>query len=305
MATDRTASLMTPSKLAQVRAKAPAAPSAPGAWLDQMAADAGHVHLRRLAELKEQIESQVLPPAFSALTSDLSQLAEGLPGIDFGLLQNRGWWARATGKSQSAGAKFAEQYQKVEQLAEGMADQAQALYRQQGLQAGELERILLEIKTECKAIEQIMDQGARWLQDMRNQLKARIAAATDANSEQAIKDDNARCEILVDRLKALRAAATAAQASRQQMKTIAAKRQAVMDYLQEALAPDLRTWQQRLSELAAAARAKDSSGLDFESAMETHRELQLSVKKAISDCAALKHQEKAMVESLEAIGTAD
>ena len=35
--TDRTASLMTPSKLAQVK---PRGPVSPAAWLDQMAADA-------------------------------------------------------------------------------------------------------------------------------------------------------------------------------------------------------------------------------------------------------------------------
>ena len=45
---DRTASLMTPAKLAESRPKVAASPAA---WLDQMAADAGHQHVRRLAEL--------------------------------------------------------------------------------------------------------------------------------------------------------------------------------------------------------------------------------------------------------------
>ena len=298
---DRTASLMTPSKLAQVRAKPPAAPAAPNAWLDQMAADAGHAHLRRLAELMAALESQALPPEFSALVADLSRLAEALPGIDFGLLQDRGWWARTTGKTQSAGAKFAEQFLGVEQIADGMAGQAQALHNKLQGQASELDRVLLEIKVECKAIDQIIDQGARWLQDMRNQLKTRLAAATDAKSEQGIKDDTARCEILVDRLKELRAAATAAQEIRQQLKGVAAKRQAVLDFYHEALAADLRSWQGRLSQLAVAARSKDSAPFDVEGPMETHRELQLCVKKAISDGNLLKHQEKAMAESLSAL----
>ncbi|MEO5671678.1 MAG: hypothetical protein ABIR26_13365 [Ramlibacter sp.] len=302
---DRTASLMTPSKLAQVRAKPPAAQAAPGAWLNQMAADAGHVHLRQLAALKKEVESQVLPPEFSAFAADLSRLAEALPGIDFGLLKDRGWWARTTGKSVADGTKFADQFAKVEQVADGLADRAQALHKTQQAQATEIERILLEIKMECKAIDQIIDQGARWLQDMRSQLKTRLAAATDSQIEQGIKDDNARCEILVDRLKALRATATAAHHSRQLLKASSAKRQAVADFLQEALASDLRGWQRRLSELAAGARAKDASGFDVDGAMATHRELQLSAKKAISECAMALHQEKTMVESLTALEAQD
>jgi hypothetical protein len=54
-----------------------------------------------------------------------------------------------------------------------------------------------------------------------------------------------------------------------------------------------------------AARARESSASDLESAMETHRELQLSVKKAVTDCTALKHQEKIMVEGLAAVDATD
>ena len=48
---DHTASLMTPAKLRQAAERRAAAAVSPSAYLDQMAADAGHQHLRRLAEL--------------------------------------------------------------------------------------------------------------------------------------------------------------------------------------------------------------------------------------------------------------
>ena len=42
--------------------------------------------------------------------------------------------------------------------------------------AGRRPSALLEFEVEIRALEKIMDQGARWLQDMRNQLKTRQAA---------------------------------------------------------------------------------------------------------------------------------
>ncbi|MEO7392439.1 MAG: hypothetical protein ABIU58_09705 [Ramlibacter sp.] len=292
---------MTPSKLAQVKSRPPVAPPTSNAWLDQMAADAGHVHLRRLVELKKELEAEALPPEFSAIHADLSQLAEALPGIDFGLLHERGWWARTSGKTQSAGARFAEQFRQVEQITDGLAEPLKRLNSKQQAQAQAMESIRIEIKGECKAIDQIIDQGARWLQDMRDQLKLRVAAATDAKSEEAIKDDTARCEILVDRLKALRATLTAAQQSRQQLKATAAKRDAVMQFLLEAVSTDLQTWQNRLSTLAEAAPREGLKAEQVDGAMETHREFQLCVKRAVADCTVLSHQEKTLMESLAAL----
>ena len=55
---DRTASLMTPAKLAQFKPK-PAA--SPAAWLDQMAADAGAINMLRLSELRRQPQRERAP----------------------------------------------------------------------------------------------------------------------------------------------------------------------------------------------------------------------------------------------------
>ena len=65
---DRTASLMTPAKLAQA---APRAPASPAAWLDQMAAEAGHHHVRRAAELRCDLAAQGLGREVSPLAADL------------------------------------------------------------------------------------------------------------------------------------------------------------------------------------------------------------------------------------------
>lgn len=54
---DGTASLMSPAKLAQMKPKAAATPAA---WLNQMAADEGHLHVRRIAELGDVLREPAL-----------------------------------------------------------------------------------------------------------------------------------------------------------------------------------------------------------------------------------------------------
>jgi len=296
---DRTASLMTPAKLAQV--SKPKAAATPAAWLDQMASDAGHQHVRRLSELGAQLQAQAQLRDISPVAAELARLAEALPHLDFGLLQSRGWWARTTGKSRTAGAEFAVQFEQIEEVAKGLAGRAQELRKAQQEQAGAGERSLLEVEVEFRAIDKIIDQGARWLQDMRNQLKTRTATASGEQAEQAIKDDAARCEILVGRLKILRAVSSAAQQAHQHGQAAAARRSALSHLLQQALATDVRAWQACLSALAAAASQSNSPALDLDESMETHRELQLCVKQAIADCGQLDGQEKVLAHSLAAL----
>ncbi|MDP3760784.1 MAG: hypothetical protein Q8R01_09755 [Ramlibacter sp.] len=297
---DRTASLMTPAKLAQVKPKAPVSPAA---WLDQMAADAGHVHVSRLAELCRELLGQDRLRDIAPAGAKLVALAEALPGLDFGLLQSRGWWARATGRSKSSGAEFAAQFERIEEVSRSLAAHVQALQKKQQDRAMVSELTLVEIEVEVRAIEKIIDQGARWLQDMRNQLKAREASASDAASQQAVQDDTLRCEILVARLKMLRAVSSAAQHAHQQAQAAAARRAAVLQLLQQAVATNLKSWQARVSALAGVAGDNDAPALSLEGPMESHRELQLCIKQATADCGQLQSQEKALAESLAELDT--
>jgi len=295
---DRTASLMTPSKLAQVK---PRGLASPGAWLDQMAADAGHQHTRRLAELCKDLQAQAQRRDISPLIPELARLGEALPRLDFGLLQPRGWWARATGKSRTAGAEFAGQYEQIQEVAQGLVAQAQAVQKSQQDKTAAGDRALLELEVEFRAIDKIIDQGTRWLHDMRNQIKERQAAATDEPGRQLIRDDAARCEILVDRLKALRAVSSAAQQAHQQGQGAAARRGSLAKLMQQVSA-DVKAWQADISALASAAGNAGAPSLKLDEPMESHRELQLRIKQGIADCTQLQGQEKVVAESLAALG---
>jgi hypothetical protein len=292
---DRTASLMTPAQLAKVK---PKAPPSPAAWLDQLALDAGHVNVRRIAELQDDLRSQG-QECFSVVAGELGQLAQALPQLDFGLLQPRGWWARVSGKGRETGGGFAAQFQRIEQAVQALAKQ-NAVLRKNQLQAAGADRTLLELDVESRALDQIIDQGTRWLQDMRNQLKARQAAHLDADARWPIDDDTARCELLVARLKALRAIASAAQQVRQQAQGTAARRSALMKMLAHALDIDVKAWHDDLAPVAAGADG-GSPAQDLEAPMASHRDLQLCIKQAVADCAQLRADEQALAEQLAAL----
>jgi DNA repair exonuclease SbcCD ATPase subunit len=293
---DRTASLMTPAKLAQVRPKAPVSPAA---WLDQMASDAGHAHVRRIADLQDDLRSHAQGQDFSSVAGELAAVAQALPLLDFGLLQPRGWWARTTGKGRGAGSEFAAQVERIEQALQALAAQNQLLRKKQ-LQMAGADRALLEVDVESRALEQIIDQGTRWLQDMRNQLKTRQSAGGDADARRQIDDDTARCELLVARLKLLRAIASAAQQVRQQAQETAARRAALMKMLQRALDSDVKEWRRDVSSLAASLEGS-GPGRSLDAPMASHRDLQLCIKQAVADCAALQADEQALTEQLAAL----
>lgn len=298
---DRTASLMTPAKLAQVRPKAPVSSAA---WLDRMATDAGHQHVRRLAELRADLQGQAAKRDFAPLAAAIARVAEALPRLDFGLLQQKGGLlARLSGKNKSAIAEFASQYDAIEAAADALIEQAKALQGKQGDQASRTDLTLLEFEVEFRAIEKIIDGASRWLQDMRNQLKEREAAGGDEGARRQIREDAQRCELLVARLKALRALSSAAQQSHQQAQGVAARRAAMVHALHTTIARNIKDWRGRIEPLAGAAREGESPALSLEGPMDCHRDLQLCIKQAGADCGQLQAHEQAVAESLDVLGT--
>ena len=301
MANDHTASLMTPAKLAQVASR-PKAPVSPAAWLDQMAADAGHAQLLRLSELSELLATHGRARKQAAAGQALEQLGQALGELDFGLLESRGWWARTTGKSRSAGADFAARFEQAGQAANRLAEQLAGLHKTRQAEAAANERVLVEFEVEYRALDKIIDQGGRWLQDMRNQLKARHASAADDAARAQVQEDAARRDILVARLKLLRAVRDAAQALHQQAQAVAGQHGAFAQALQQAVAPELKSWRARLAALASAAEDGKEAALAIDEGKETHRGLRRRIKQATADELGLQQGEAALQHSLEAMG---
>lgn len=290
---DRTASLMTPAKLAQAsRSRAPVAPSV---WLDRMAADAGHLHVQRLAELAGVLQTHAGARHHGAVLAGMEQLRDALPQLQFEQLQSRGWWARTTGKGKSAGAQFAAVFDALDPVATGLAAQVDALARSAAPESAANDRALVEFEVEYRALEKVIDQGARWLQDMQSQLKARQAAGVDAAAHQQIRDDAARCEILVARLKLLRDAIGHAQQSHRQALATAARRQAVLRQVQ---ACKLKEWRASLAALSITVAEGDAPQVQVDTAQAAQARLETALTESAAGLHQLMDEERTLAGGL-------
>lgn len=296
---DRTASLMTPAKLAQLKVR-PAAAASPAAWLDQMAADAGSGHVRRLVDLRRQLVVQLGEDATAGVTAAGAALRDAVGAVDLGLAQPKGWLARATGKGKEAAATFLAQAERAGHAADELADEARGLPRKLQAQATPLDRSVLEMEVELRAIEKIMDQGARWLQDMRNQLKARESAGGDDAVQQQIREDSARCELLVARLKLLRGVSAAGQQALEQCQALPARRNALSDSVQKVLDGQLERWRKKLAPLVEQAAAAGGASEGVDRAQDAREALQRALQQLAQDGEALRRQQQAAVDALAA-----
>ena len=299
---DRTASLMTPAKLAQVSAARK--PFSPTAFLDQMAADAGHQHVTRLSELQADLQEQAGASRGPDIQPVLERIAQALPSLDFSLLQSQGGlWASLTGKNRNAGAGFATQVEGIDALVKALPAELALVGRQQQPHAAASDRSLVELEVEYRALDKIIDQGARWLQDMRNQIKTREAqAGADAEAQAQIRDDAARCETLVARLKALRACVAAARQVHQQVSAVADRRATLLAGLQKAMGGEAKEWRSRLGTLAGAAAEGKVAGLNLDGPRDAHKALRRRLDKLLAECEQLRTQEEALAHSLTSLG---
>lgn len=295
---DRTASIMSPAKLAQVQ---PAAPVSPAARLDQMPLDVGQANIERLAQLGREISAAAAGRDDSELAGAIAALAQALPRIDFELLQARGWWARTTGKSRSAGAEFAARYEEAAQAATDLVSLLLAQLKRLQAESGAAERHQVEMEVETTALEKSIEQGARWLHDMRGQLKARQAEAADEAAQQKLREEAARCELLVVRFKLLRACSNAAKDARAQAQAAAQRRAGLLQSLQQAQGAQIKNWRARLSVLANAARDDQSPALTLEEPAEVQRDLERCLRELTAECGQLQAQEQALAASLSAM----
>ena len=295
---DRTASLMTPAKLAQLKVR-PQPAASPAAWLDQLAADAGSGHIQRLLELRRQLLALVEDPQYASAGTGSAKLAAALEAVDFALLQPRGWLARATGKGKEAAASFRAQCDACSRAGEALAGELRILQRRQQAQAGGIVRTVAECETEVRAIQKIMDQGARWLQDMRGQLKARQAVGGEPATLQKIEEDTRRCELLVTRLKLLRVADAAAVQALEHGRGLATRVAAVATALQQVLEGPWKDAARRLD--ALSERAADADAEAVQACRKAVLPAVEALQRAGAEAQALQTQEQALAQELAAL----
>ncbi|HZY20142.1 MAG TPA: hypothetical protein VFE82_16855 [Ramlibacter sp.] len=295
---DRTASLMTPAKLAQVQGAA-RAPVDATAFLDRMATDVGHQHLRRLSQLRSDLASSIRTAKEASALPAMHRLAEELEMLDFAPLKAGGWWAGLTGRRHTAGEAFAARFEEADRVAQGLVTTLGSVHKRQQALGASSERMLLEFEVEYRALDKIMDQGTRWLQDMRAQLRARGGDITgDPDVQRQLAQDGARCDLLLERLKLLRAVASAARQAHEELRAAAARRAGIMKAAVGALSGQVQGWRGRVGGLAALAPAGKAGRAAVDEAAQVHGQVLQRLHELLVEGAELKLQENACAQAL-------
>ncbi len=296
---DRTASLMTPAKLAQLRLQTK--PETGTAYLDQMASDAGSGHARRLVDLRQQLETLGRERSYASVATAVRSIRDQLPRLDFTLLQPKGWLSRATGKGREAASGFVIQHDRIAHAIDDLREELSELDRKHEAQTSLTDKTLAELDAEVAAIEKIIDQGSRWLQDMRGQLRLRQQKSPDAQAQSKIQEDTLRCELLVARIKELRAANSAAQHAREICETGARRRTAFFQSVRQALDEEGKTWRDTMKPLVAQAAQSGAAASGLDAAGKVHEALQIRMSQADRDCAQIRTHENELIEEIAAL----
>lgn len=300
---DRTASLMTPAKLAKV-AGTGGVGVPPGQFLDRMAADVGHQHVQRLGELRQALElhGQGELEQAEQIATSLERMRDALPQVDFAPLQERNWWADLTGKSRSAGSAFALTVDRVDEIAQELGAEVAAFQKRQLQRSTAQDRTLVEFNVEYQALDKVIHQGSRWLQDMRTQVKARAVQTDDAEAEQQSRADEARCEVLVERLKLLRAAATASQQAYEEVLATAQRRSEFAQATQRVATVHLQAWRSSLSAVSTAAIGGKVPPPLIDEARKAQDKLHKKLEALLAEAGQLRSHESGLVQQLAAMG---
>ena len=288
---NRTASLMTPARLAQIQANEAEAPEA---GLAQPEVDTGSIQLTQLLRLQGLISVQAGARDYAPLSVQLEKLADTLPQLDLALVQISGWWARTTGKSKKAADQLTDQCAQIAQCNQCVLEEIDALQKKMRGEASKTGRLLMELEMEHQALKGLIEKSLRWLGAQQIRLKELHAA----DSRQQLSDEAAHCESLVLRMESLQTISTSTQQTLALIRTAASQRSALLQLCQHALVTDMTNWQKRVPALPTAMLKSAGSALAVEGPIQTHHALHQRVTEACLACAVLHKDEQAQADSL-------
>src|SRR5690606_1962441 len=113
----------------------------------------------------------------------------------------------------------------------------------------------------------------------------------DAAALRQIEEDTQRCELLVVRLKQLRAVSGGVQQVLERWRAVAPQRPALGQELQAIHEGAWKAWHKRVAPIADQARAGGAAG-GLDRARRAQEELQAALQQAARDCAALQDAQR-------------
>ena len=189
----------------------------------------GHQHVRRLAELRKDLQAQARRRDISPLIAGIGAPGRGLAAAGFWLAAAPGLVGAHHGQGPHGGRGIRRvSSSRPRKSPKALVAQAQALQKsQQDRPAAVTARCWSWKSSSGRSTRSSIRARAGCTTCAIRSRRGRLRPPTSAGQQQ-ISDDAARCEILVARLKTLRAVSSAAQQAHQQAQGAAARRAALL-----------------------------------------------------------------------------
>lgn len=270
-------------------------PQVLAAWMQDQLADVQDEQVRRVAELRSQLQSDTFEWDSVSLGQGVATLNSSCREVKFDELRH-GWLARKMGKHKAFYAKFVGAYERMIACQVRIKTVGTKLAGDHKANAASAKRVLVELGIECKGLQSEVDQGLTWLQDMIGQLNA-LGARNSSDPQLAPLAETAQA--LTQRYKRLQSAASIAQELGVRGQSLLDRRAALLEQVRADVDYFEKNWVRMIGKVAGDAKAGRSSFPGLADAVEAHDELVRRLGMTSESCIALQHEEHLMAQHLE------
>lgn len=265
------------------------------AWMQDQLADVQDEQVRRLAQLRSQLQSDLFEWDSMSLGQAVATLNSSCREVKFDELRH-GWLARKLGKHKPFYARFVGAYERMIACEVRIKTVGTQLAADHKTHAAGAKRALLEMGIECKGLQSEVDQGLTWLQDMIEQLN--ILGARNSGDPQLPPLAEA-AQALTQRYKRLQSGASIAQELGVRGQSLLDRRAALLEQVRGDVDYFEKNWVRMIGKVAGDAKAGRSSFPGIGDAVEAHDELVRRLGNTSESCSALQHEEHLMAQHLE------
>jgi hypothetical protein len=256
------------------------------AGLERLLAEAEGPAFGRLQRAARRLQAALPEWESASLARACADLEDSLALVDFGLLQQPGWLARALGGGKRSSREFAQRYEQVLGHQARVKECAAEFAQQQRLRVAAARKPLLDLELETRALSEALVRATAWLESLSASLShpdgagdsvLRLAAGAPA------------------RLKRLHLLAEASERAAALCRGSGQAGGALAELLEHEWTRAFGAWQKLMRPLAA------QPGRPGEPAAQAHKEARRLIHRVHASCSHLKYQDDQLLQGLQAL----
>lgn len=276
-------------------AKSGQPPHVLAAWIQEQLADLGEGPVRRLADLRAQLQSSAFEWDATVLAQSVGMLRSAGRELRFDNLRH-GWLARKLGKHKPIYERYVAAYDRIVNAVQKVKAEAAKLAGTIKAHAAGTKRTVVELDLEAKSLQSGVDQGVTWLQDMCVQINELRERGSD-DAELATLAEAAQAFTL--QFKSYQSASSISSELGVRMQSLVDRRNALVELVRTDMDKFDKTWMRPAGKIATDMKAGRNSIPGIGDAAEAHEAVMSRLDNCAESCTALQHEEHLMAEHLD------